>query len=121
MKKKYFYILSFVLIVIIGMIIEYFQSSAEEIAQKAYAELKFEHYNGKVTEKCLDSKNHNYPKAVLENEFGKHDIYFVRDQSGLFEYLVVGDSIRKEYGKYEVVLKRKDRHKVFVLDYWLRD
>jgi hypothetical protein len=45
------------------------------------------------------------------------DYNLVNDISGLFDYLQKGDSVVKNNGTYDVIVKRNNQSKNFFLDY----
>lgn len=116
-KKNFVKLISFVALLIVIFVVNYWGPSSEEITNDAYESLRYEKFYGIVQEKFNDRKNHNHPTLILKNEFGEQSILLVRDRSGIYNYVEPGDSISKEYGKYEVHLTRSSRDTVFVLRY----
>jgi hypothetical protein len=116
-NKNILRILSLIAILIVIIVVNYMEPSSKEITENAYKSLRHEKFYGVVQEKFYDRKNHNHPTIILKNEFGEQSILLVRDKSGLFNYIEFGDSISKDYGKYEVNFSRNEKDTVFVLRY----
>jgi len=75
-----------------------------------------EEYVGIVTANYYDRKEHNFKTTIISTSRGNKVIHHIRDTSGLFEYLIVGDSIFKHKGSMEVMVKRNNSIKIFEID-----
>jgi|TARA_R100000541_G_scaffold54364_2_gene62844 hypothetical protein len=63
-------------------------------------------YSGLVTNKFIDSEQHNYRTVIIRND-EKSDIFLLDfETSGLFEFIQVGDSIFKKKNSLNLRLKR---------------
>jgi hypothetical protein len=73
--------------------------------------------NGHVTRKYIDKKEHNYPiLEVLTPEGSVQKINLSLDQSGLFEFVQINDSINKLSDSLRVNLVRSSVDTTFVLN-----
>ncbi len=74
---------------------------------------------GVIVSKYRD-KNHHDNKAIgIINEEGviTQSTFLVNDRSGVYEYILPGDSIVKPSGRLDLNLYRNDSFKIFYLDY----
>lgn len=117
MNAKKIKIISFIAIILVITIVNYLEPSSEEINQEAYDLLKYDQYFGTIENKFLDKNNHYHPTVILRNIYGEHKILLVRDQSGAYDYLDVGDSINKKYGSYELKILKSGKDSIFTLTY----
>ena len=102
---------------ICGLIFFVYQIKTQPKCSEYYEQEKEISLNGAVTDKYNDKKNHNFP-TVLINENGKQLDYTLQgDSSGLFEFLVISDSIKKKKGFNEYLVLRSGKKYLFLLDY----
>ncbi len=100
---------------IIGVLIFFIsQPSSEELCLQQYKNEKNVFYNGVVTNKYLDSLEHNYKTIILNNH---KTLWMNWDESGLYEFVQPFDSIVKNSGSYEVKLFRDSMRFTFTIDY----
>lgn len=52
-------------------------------------------WNGKVTDKYLDSLNHGYQAILVKEVSGTNKVYFITDTSRVYQLIPVGDSVKK--------------------------
>jgi len=109
----------FVIIIVI-IVVNRNSPSDEDVYKSAYESVKFTKYEGKISKKFFFKNSQNYPSILVKNKLGTQKIMFIYDKSGLYEYLQVGDSIYKEYGKYDVFIIRDSVKKKFTLDYCIK-
>ena len=74
-------------------------------------------YNGIINKKFEDKENHALPTFIIKEENERKIFGSFRDNSGLYEYSQVGDSIIKEKGSLEVKIIRDDEDTIFKLDF----
>ncbi|MEB2780178.1 hypothetical protein U3A58_07215 [Algoriphagus sp. C2-6-M1] len=68
---------------------------------------KEEFFKGKLIDKYIDKRNHNYETIIVSFEENNYDSrIFVMDQSEAFNSLIIGDSLFKEAGSLQIMLKR---------------
>jgi hypothetical protein len=65
-------------------------------------------FNGAITQKYKDRKQHNYETLIIENDTFQQTILFDFVMGGLYEFLEVGDTLSKKSGTLDLRLKRKD-------------
>jgi len=95
----------------------YHSESASDIRKRKFEkDISFE-INGILLKKFIDKKNHNTRTCVFKNNDDTTTFYLHFDKSGLFDYLVAGDSIRKAVGDSCVQVIRSNSYKEFVLRY----
>ncbi len=74
--------------------------SFNDAACSRFKEFKSYKYDYLVLNKYLDSNEHSYPTLILQdgkgNKFPNQDL--IMDNSGLFDFLNIGDSIKKKQG-----------------------
>jgi hypothetical protein len=118
----YFFGMFIILIVILrNCSSEIFDIKPNDILCDTYRQESFTVINGIVDSVYEDKKNHSQDMLKVKNGKDIQTIYLEYDRSGLFEYLNSGDSVIKEYKSYEVVVKRSNSVKVFVLDYGCKE
>lgn len=68
---------------------------------------KEEFFKGKLIDKYRDKRNHNYETIIISFKGNEYDSrIFVLDQSEAFNSLIIGDSLFKETGSLQIILKR---------------
>ncbi len=71
--------------------------------------VKEEFFNGKLTDKYRDEQNHNFETITISfGEINYDSRLFVLEESGLFDILVIGDSLFKEAGSLQIIIKSAD-------------
>lgn len=104
---------------IIGVVIFFIsQPSSEKICIQQYEKEKSVYYDGIVTNKYIDSTEHNYRTIILSNH---KSLWMDWDESGLYEFIEVNDSIVKDTGSYEVRLYRDSIEYNFIIDFGCDD
>jgi len=73
--------------------------------------------NGLLIDKYIDFENHEYKTCMIKQNIGTLTVLLNFDQSGLFNYLQVGDSVFKIRGDSLVIVKRGNDKKQFYLKY----
>ena len=72
--------------------------------------VKEESFKGKLIDKYRDGKNHNYETITISCGGINYDSrLFVLEESGLFDSLVIGDSLFKEAGSLQIIIKSADQ------------
>ncbi|MCU0322602.1 MAG: hypothetical protein MUE72_09315, partial [Chitinophagaceae bacterium] len=79
-------------------------------------ELAFE---GVVTKKFLDSSSHMWEtvKYLTYDKKEQSTLLFMNDQSGAFDFIIVGDSIFKRKNSLEFTIRRASNLKTYKLNY----
>ena len=67
---------------------------------KSFKDFKSTAYDYLIVSKYIDANEHSYPTLIIQdangNRFKNLDLHF--DQSGLFNFIKIGDSIKKDKG-----------------------
>lgn len=119
---KRVYIIIIVCFVLISSVIIYlFVSKVNELSGINEEEffLKAE-FNGAITQKYKDRKQHNYETLIIENDTLQQTILFDFVMGGLYEFLEVGDTLLKKPGTLDLRLKRKDLDTLITLQIYDR-
>ena len=109
-------LLQLFLVIAILLSVWYFQPSKLEVCQISLAQVKNASYNGLVVEKYIDV-NHAIPTIVVKSGDETVKIFDFRDESGYYEYVLVGDSVSKKSNSLEVNVKRSESINKFIIDY----
>jgi hypothetical protein len=76
-------------------------------------------YDGVLTNKFVDKKQHNYKKIILKDFNGRESTHILDLESGgLYDYLEIGDTIYKKRGELFLKLKRKKNDTIIHLKFW---
>ena len=76
-------------------------------------------YDGVLTNKFVDKKQHNYKKIILKDFNGRESTHVLDLESGgLYDYLEIGDTIYKKRGELFLKLKRKKNDTIIHLKFW---
>jgi hypothetical protein len=76
-------------------------------------------YDGFLTNKFVDKKQHNYKKIILKDFNGRESTHILDLESGgLYDYLEIGDTIYKKRGELFLKLKRKKNDTIIHLKFW---
>lgn len=93
--------------------------SQGEIIKKAKSKLKFDTYYGIIKDKFFAHGRRHVPTIIVKTPSGDQRVLLQYDNSGLFEYLNVNDSISKNYNDNTVFVYRDSivkEFELFVLD-----
>lgn len=74
-------------------------------------------FEGLVIDKYIDHKNHNSKTCVILEDGDTTIILLNFDESGLYNYLFVGDSVFKNNGDSLILVKRRNDIRHFYLNY----
>lgn len=81
-----------------------------------------ESFKGKLIDKYRDNLNHNYETILISFEGNIYNSrIFVMDQSDSFYNLIIGDSLFKEAGSLQIMVKRGDKISEIDLIYNCKD
>ena len=109
-KSTFGYIIFIILVIII---IIYSNYSNRNYCIKYLKELEF---NGILTKKYIDKKQHNYPMIELYSlRNPRQQINLDLDQSGMFNYVETGDSLIKISGELKVLIYRGTKDTTYYL------
>ena len=117
---KYILLANIVLLAFIIFIVNKNLPTPKEVNKKAFESIKLNKFEGLVMDKFLDKKNHNHATIKIKNSFVEQNIILTRDKSDLFSFIQLGDSVLKEYGEFEVMIKRDGKLHVIKLDYKIK-
>lgn len=102
-------------LIIFGTIIYVIKYSNEVSFKEDSYKLNFK---GKVITKYNDKNDHNIPKIEILLYNGKTFVYdLANDNSGLYEYVIQGDSIEKESNSSKVRVFNYLRDTIFILEF----
>ena len=73
-------------------------------------------FNGIVVEKYIDKKEHDYQRIRVQENGIVQKVNLTNDQSGLFKYLQVNDSVNKITGYLNVAVHRDSKDSIFVIN-----
>lgn len=105
------------MILIIGVMFFIVQILNQPSCLESYIKEKEIHFNGIITKKFIDKKNHNYPMIQILNKGTSLDYNLIHDLSGVFDFVIEGDTIVKKKGTNTIVVKGVFKDTLFVLDY----
>lgn len=74
-------------------------------------------WNGKVTDKYLDSLNHGYQTILVKEIYGTNKVDFITDTSRIYQIIQVGDSVEKAKDSLAVYITTRNGRKRHVLKY----
>jgi hypothetical protein len=94
-----------------------YQVQKQPKCSEYYEQEKEISFNGLVIDKYNDKKNHNFPTILIDESGKQFDYTLQGDSSGLFEFLMISDSIKKKKGFNEYVVNRSGKKFSFLLDY----
>ena len=109
MKKKYLLIILSTILVVWSTIVYLFFKKVDEMKDNNPSDyyLKDE-YSGKVINKFIDKKQHNYKTIVIKQAQIEHSVIFSFVMDDLFEFIKIEDSLTKKSGALDLRLKRKN-------------
>ena len=103
------------LVAILVLAYSYLESSEKHCSGiNYYKELS---WNGKVTDKYLDSLNHGYQTLLVEEKYGVNKVYFITDTSKVYHIIQVGDSVDKAQDSLAVYVTTRTSRKRHLLKY----
>lgn len=73
--------------------------------------------NGIIVKKFKDESDHNMKKITILNKNNDFNIAVQGDQSGLYDFINIGDSIYKEKNSMEATIVRDSVKKAFIIDF----
>lgn len=114
---KYILLANVVLLAVIIFLVNRNLPTPKEVNKMAFESIKLTKFEGLVIDKFMDKKNHNHATLRLKNSFGEQNIILTRDKGEIFDFVQVGDSISKEYGALDVLIKRGGKLHRIKLDY----
>ena len=77
-------------------------------------------YSGVVLKRYIDRANHMEKTVKINSTHGEKNIFLTFDKSLLFDKIKVGDSIIKQSGSYDVLIKRSEKEFTVQIDYKCR-
>lgn len=121
-KNRINHILVFIMIAIVCTLAYFVSinqgSNVACYAQKYFNSLELE---GVVINKFLDKENHLIKTLEVNSNSKIIRIFLTRDKSGLYEYILIGDSILKSNESLKCSIKRVDTTKEFIIDFGCQD
>jgi len=83
--------------------------SQEELCKAGVDFYKQEAYTGIVIDKFIDKEQHNYKKVIIEEDFNDKVVYLDADVGGVYNYIMIGDSLMKNKGELFLLVNRKGK------------
>lgn len=117
---KYILLINVVLLAVIIFLVNRNLPTPKEVNKMAFESIKLTKFEGLVIDKFMDKRNHNHATLKLRNSFGEQNIILTRDKSDIFDFVQVGDSVSKEYGDLNVLIKRGGELYEIKLDYKIK-
>ena len=114
--RKILFFISLIGTIIFFILILIFVPSWNELSQMEEEQALQEEYAGIVVDNFIDRLNHEHKTTEIKTDTGVIKILHISDVSGLFDYLMVGDSIWKYKNSLTVNVKRNDQIKLFEID-----
>lgn len=114
-KWPKWYIVLSVLLVIAFYI--YNNESPSAVRNEKFKHDLFLSLKGLLVDKFIDYENHEYKTCMIQDNIDTLTVLLNFDQSGLFNYLQVGDSVFKIRGDSLIIVKRRSNIKHFYLKY----
>jgi len=102
---------------VLGIIFFVYQTKKLPSCEEYYEQEKEISYNGVITDKFIDKRNHNYHIIKIDEEGKIIDYNLSSDLSGLFKFLEVGDQVIKKKGTNNIIILRNGEKTLFMLDY----
>jgi hypothetical protein len=114
------YLVAILVFVTMWIIIWIFSPSKEELMKDNLKLASYEHYNGIVKDKFIDSDYRDYEALIIANQNGiERYLTFNLDKSGAYDYIQIGDSIWKFHNSLDIMVKRDSIIEIFTIDYGL--
>ncbi|TKG90728.1 hypothetical protein EYV94_22965 [Puteibacter caeruleilacunae] len=85
---------------------EYISPSSEEVIISMINNYKVKSYDGVIVEKFIDEDNRNLRKIVLQNDHKRDVQIFGFEVRKTFDFLMIGDTIKKKEGSLFISLSR---------------
>lgn len=114
MKRKEWILnlIAFTLIIVPLILLQLFGLSSECEGEREVNNMKIE---GKVLKKFLDKKEHLYPVLIINGQ--PHRLIIQIDNSKFYNFVEVGDSLKKEKGNLDIRVIRAGLDTVFTINY----
>ncbi len=103
------------LLVLAALLFRYLEDSEKYCEGIAY--YRGLSWNGKVTDKYLDSLNHGYQTIVVKEAYGMTKVNFITDTSRVYQIIRVGDSVEKAKDSLAVYITTGNGRKRHPLKY----
>jgi hypothetical protein len=107
---------SLISLLILAVLIYRYLESSEKYCEGVnyYRELS---WNGKVTDKYLDSLNHGYQTLLVKEVYGMSKVDFITDTSRVYHIIQFGDSVEKAKDSLAVYIITRNGRKRHQLKY----
>lgn len=83
--------------------------SQSDLCKQGIELYKGHFFKGIVKEKYIDKENHMNKTVIIKNKTFEKTIYLDADIGGVYDYIVVGDSIEKKEGELFVRISRQNK------------
>lgn len=120
LKEKWWIILIILFLIPIPVIVDWALKnipSQSDLYKQAVSYYKNEEFDGKVIEKYIDKKSHNYQTIIIWENYAKRRVIFNDAVRGAFDYITVGDSIVKNKDELFVLIIRNSKDTIFEYDF----
>ena len=82
---------------------------------------KTKSFEGVVIHKFIDSDNHNWKKVILRTDKGERTLFLNWESGGLYNYLKVGDFLKKEKNELKIHIHKPTLDTIYQLEYHCAD
>lgn len=83
-------------------------SSAQERYDNVVKSYRQEKFSGVIVDKFIDKEEHMSKKVIVRDKYGEKVVLFNLEAGGLYDYLIVGDSVIKNDGEIKLRVIRND-------------
>lgn len=86
---------------------------------RAFADFKNQEYKAVIVDKYYDKKEHSYPTLIYKDQNGNKIINqnLILDNSGLFDYVRIGDTLTKKKNEEYIQIKSAKVDTMIILDF----
>ena len=114
--KEFIRLSSLVLLLVLAVLLYRYLESNEKYCE-GVAYYRGLGWNGKVTNKYLDSLNHGYQTLIVQEVYGMQKVYFITDTSRVYQIIQVRDSVEKAKDSLAVYIITRNGRKRHALKY----
>ena len=100
--------LSLIGIPIIGLFLFFIIAESVKSTSSISDSYKDEEYSGKIIEKYIDRKEHNFKKVIIDGEYRERTILFNHETGGLYDFFRINDSVIKVRETLDIRIIRED-------------
>lgn len=91
--------------------------SQSELCKQGVELYRTKNFKGKVLRKFVDKKNHNNKTIIIKENESEKIIFLDADIGGVYEYISIGDNLKKNKGELFVYINRNNLDTIFNLKF----